>query len=120
MAVARDTLGDLLHRWAMWVAAGNRAALGYAMCGYAERIGTIWSTDNTPPPVDTAIMRVDDCIKRLPQQHRSVVWAHYILPGTAKSKQARMNMGRDRYYELLDHGRTFVAHMLDEEATPTG
>jgi len=115
-AMNRDVLADLLARWAMWVHAGNRAGLGYAMVGYAERVGSSFSVDNSPPPVDPAILRVDACIQRLPQQHRSVVWAHYILPGTAKSKQARMNMGRDRYYELLDHGRAFVAHMLDEEA----
>ena len=115
MAVAQDTLGDLLHRWAMWVAAGNRAALGYAMSSYSERIGTSWSTDNTPPPVDTAIMRVDECIKRLPEWHRRVIWVHYTMPGTAKAKRSNLDISRERYYELLDHGRTFLAHMLDEE-----
>jgi len=110
-----DELADLLARWATYVAAGNRAGLGYAMCGYAERIGTSWSTDNTPPPVDTAIMRVDECIKRLPEWHRRVIWVHYTMPGTAKAKRSNLDISRERYYELLDHGRTFLAHMLDEE-----
>lgn len=116
MAVAQDTLGDLLHRWAMWVAAGNRAALGYAMSSYSERIGTSWSADTAPLPVDSDILRVDEAVKRLPADHRVVIVWHYTQPGTAKSKQAKLDMGRDRYYELLDHGRAFVAHMLDEEA----
>jgi len=115
MAVARDTLGDLLHRWAMWVAAGNRAALGYAMVDYAERVGSSWSTDNSPPPVDPAILRVDECIKRLPADHRTIMVVHYTMPGTAKAKRAKLDMSKERYYELLDHGRAFVAHMLEGE-----
>lgn len=110
-----DELADLLARWATWVAAGNRAGLGYAMCGYAERIGTSWSTDNTPPPVDTAILRVDECIKRLPEAHKQVVVWHYTMPGTAKAKRAKLDMSKERYYELLDHGRAFVAHMMEGE-----
>lgn len=114
MAVANDILSDLLHRWAMWVAAGNRAGLGYAMSSYAERIGTSWSADNSPVPVDPEVLRLDDAIKRLPDVHRVVVIWHYTQPGTAKAKQARLDMSRDRYYELLDHARVFVAHLMDE------
>lgn len=35
-----DELADLLARWATYVAVGNRAGLGYVMCGYAERMPT--------------------------------------------------------------------------------
>lgn len=109
-----DELADLLARWAMWVHAGNRAGLGYAMVGYAERVGSSFSVDNSPPPVDPAILRIDACIQRLPPEHRQIVVVHYTMPGTAKSKQARMDISRERYYELLDHGRAFVAHMMAE------
>ncbi len=114
MAVANDLLGDLLRRWALWVAAGNHAGLGYAMSSYSERIGTSFSADTAPVPVDPEILRLDDAIKRLPDDHRVVVVWHYTQPGTAKSKQARLDMSRDRYYELLDHARLFVAHLMDE------
>lgn len=110
-----DELADLLARWATWVAAGNRAGLGYAMVGYAERIGCSWSTENTPPPVDTAILRVDECIKRLPAEHRTIMVVHYTMPGTAKAKRAKLDMSKERYYELLDHGRAFVAHIMEGE-----
>lgn len=115
MAVANDILGDLLHRWALWVAAWNRAGLGYAMSSYSERIGTSFSADTAPVPVDPEILRLDDAIKRLPDDHRIVVVWHYTQPGTAKSKQARLDMSRDRYYELLDHARLFVAHLMEGE-----
>ena len=110
----KDELGDLLARWAHWVCAGNRAGLGYAMVAYAERVGSSFSVDNSPPPVDPAILRVDDAIKRLPMPHRMAIVAHYTHPGTAKSKMARLDLSRERYYELLDHGRTFVAHLMAE------
>lgn len=110
-----DTLADLLARWALWVAHGNRAGLGYAMVGYAERVGSSFSTETSPPPVDTEILRLDECIRRLPFAHRQIVIAHYTMPGTAKSKQARLDISRERYYELLDHGRAFVAHMMEGE-----
>lgn len=115
MAVAQDTLGDLLHRWAMWVAAGNRAALGYAMSSYSERIGTSWSADTSPVPVDPDVLRLDTCVKKLPRDHMVVIVAHYTQPGTAKAKRARLDMSRERYYELLDHGRAFLAHLMEEQ-----
>lgn len=110
-----DILSDLLHRWALWVSHGNRAALGYAMSSYSERIGTSWSADDSPVPVDPEILRLDDAIKRLPGEHRVVVIYHYCQPGTAKAKQARLDMTRDRYYELLDHARVFVSHLMEGE-----
>lgn len=112
----RDELADLLARWALWVAGGNRAGLGYAMVGYAERIGSSFSTDNSPVPVDPDVLRMDACIVRLPPDHRVVVVAHYTQPGTAKAKRARLDLSRERYYELLDHGRAFLAHMMEEQA----
>lgn len=115
MRMDRDELADLLARWALWVAAGNRAGLGYAMVGYAERVGSSFSVDNSPPPIDPAILRVDACIKRLPAAHRQIIIAHYTMPGTAKAKRAKLDMSKERYYELLDHGRAFVAHMLEGE-----
>ena len=115
MAVAQDTLGDLLHRWAMWVAAGNRAALGYAMSSYSERIGTSWSADTAPLPVDPDVLRLDTCVTKLPPDHRIVIVAHYTQPGTAKAKRARLDLSRERYYELLDHGRVFLAHLMEGE-----
>ena len=110
----RDELADLLARWALWVAGGNRAGLGYAMVGYAERIGSSFSTENSPPPMDPAILRIDLCVKRLPTEHRVVIWAHYTQPGTAKEKRAKLDVTKDRYYELLDHGQAFLAHMMAE------
>ena len=114
MTVESDILSDLLHRWALYVSAGNRAGLGYAMASYAERIGTSWSTDNAPIPVDPEILRVDECVRKLPLDHRVVIVCHYTQPGTAKSKRARLDLSRERYYELLDHGRVFLAHLMDE------
>ena len=114
MAVETDVLSDLLMRWALYVSGGNRAALGYAMSSYSERIGTSWSADTSPVPVDSDILRVDDAVKRLPADHRVVIVWHYTQPGTAKSKQAKLDMSRDRYYELLDHARLFVAHIMSE------
>ena len=111
----RDQLGDLLARWAHWAIAGNRAGLGYAMVAYAERIGSSFSTDNSPPPVDTQVLKVDACIKRLPPDHRKVIVIHYTYPGTAKAKMAKEDLSRERYYELLDHGRAFIAHMLNAD-----
>lgn len=115
--IDKDTLADLLTRWAMWAAGGNRAMLGYAMVGYAERIGSSFSTDNSPDPVDPLILRLDECVRKLPPDHRIVIVAHYCQPGTAKSKRARLDMSRERYYELLDHGRAFLAHLMDETIT---
>jgi hypothetical protein len=109
-----DILADLLQRWAYWVSAGNRAGLGYAMAGYKERIGTSWSTDSTPPPVDPDVLRLDDAINKLPADHKVVMIWHYTQPGTAKAKRAKLDLSRERYYELLDHGRAFVAHLMDE------
>lgn len=114
MAVTDSALADLLQRWALWCIAGNRAGLGYAMVGYAERIGTSWSTDNTPPPVDPDVLRVDHCVHRLPAEHRKVVVVHYLQPGRAAEKWRDLGITRDRYYELLDHGRVFVGSMLRE------
>lgn len=108
----RDELGDLLARWAHWAIAGNRAGLGYAMVAYAERVGSSFSVDNSPPPVDPAILKLDECIKRLPPDHRTAIVVHYTHPGTAKAKMARLDWSRERYYDLLDHGKVFVAHML--------
>lgn len=110
----RDQLADLLNRWALWVAGGNRAALGYAMVGYAERVGSSFSTDTSPTPVDPMILRLDECVRKLPPDHCVVVVAHYTRPGTAKAKRAQLDMSRDRYYELLDHARVFLSHMLDD------
>ena len=110
----REDLADLLARWALWVAGGNRAGLGYAMVGYAERVGSAFSVDDSPPPIDPAILRIDECIRRLPPEHRQIIVVHYTRPGTAKSKQAMLDVTKDRYYELLDHGQAFLAHMMGE------
>lgn len=112
--VDKDTLSDLLMRWALWALNGNRAGLGYAMVGYAERIGSSFSTDTAPDPVDPEILRLDTCVTKLPPDHRIVIVAHYCQPGTAKSKRARLDMSRERYYELLDHGRAFLAHLMED------
>ena len=114
MALTDATIADLLHRWALWCSAGNRAGLGYAMVGYAERIASSWSTDNTPPPVDPDVLRIDGCVRRLPAEHRAVFCVHYLQSGTARAKHARLELSRDRYYELLDHGRAFVCQMMRE------
>ena len=114
MVMTADILADLLQRWAYWVAAGNRAGLGYAMVGYKERIGTSWSTDSTPPPVDPDVLLVDHCVHRLPDDHRKVIVAHYLGKGHVHSKCRELGLTRDRYYELLDHGRVFVGQLLRE------
>lgn len=110
-----DDLGDLLARWAHWAIAGNRAGLGYAMVAYAERVGSSFSVDNTPAPVDPEILRIDDAIRKLPQEYNLAIRVHYLMPGTAKSKMARYDWSRERYYELLDHGRAFIAHLIKED-----
>ena len=115
MAVETDVLSDLLMRWALYVSGGNRAGLGYAQSGYAERIGTSWSADTSPVPVDPDVLRLDTCVKKLPRDHMVVIVAHYTQPGTAKAKRARLDMSRERYYELLDHGRAFLAHLMEEQ-----
>ena len=115
MALERDYLSDLLMRWAMWTHQGNRAGLGYAQSGYAERIGTSWSADTSPIPVDPDVLKLDTCVRKLPPDHLVVIVAHYCQPGTAKAKRARLDMSRERYYELLDHGRAFLAHLMEEQ-----
>lgn len=105
---------DLLARWAVWALSGNRAGLGYAQSGYAERIGTSWSTDTAPVPVDPDVLLVDHCVKRLPIEHGKVIVAHYLGKGHVHSKRRELGLTRDRYYELLDHGRVFVGQLLRE------
>lgn len=107
-------LADLLTRWARWCLAGNRAGLGYAQSGYAERVGSSWSTDTAPVPVDPDVMRVDHCVRLLPIEHRKVIVAHYLKTGRVYIKRHDLGLTRDRYYELLDHGRAFVGQLLRE------
>jgi len=111
-----DELADLLARWALCAVSGTTHGLGYAMVDYTERVGSAFSVDDSPPPVDPAILRIDECIRRLPPEHRQIIVIHYTHPGTAKSKQARLDVTKDRYYELLDHGQAFLAHMMAEIA----
>lgn len=120
MAVTDSALADLLQRWALWCIAGNRAGLGYAMVGYAERIGTSWSTDNTPPPVDPDVLRVDSCIRRLPPDHRAVIVAHYLQPGPVLVKRCRLGISRSSYYEALDFGRAVIYQMMRENPIDFG
>lgn len=107
-------LADLLTRWARWCLAGNRAGLGYAQSGYAERIGSSYSTDTTPPPVDPDILLLDSCVRSLPPDHRAVIVTHYLQPGAVPTKLRRLDMTRAAYYSLLDHGRAFLRHALQK------
>ena len=106
-------LADLLNRWARWCLAGNRAGLGYAQAGYVERIGSSWSTDTAPVPVDPDVLRLDHCVRSLPPEHRAVIVIHYLQPGAVQQKLGRVGMTRAAYYAALDHGRTFLRHALN-------
>lgn len=108
-----DELGDLLARWAHWAIAGNRAGLGYAMVAYAERVGSSFSVDNSPPPVDLAILRVDEAIKKLPPVYLRVVRSFYIEQGPVKKKAAELQMSREAFYEYLKHAKEMLAHSME-------
>lgn len=114
--MTKEQIDDLFARWAMWALAGNRAGLGFAMVGYAERIASSWNTETSPVPVDTDVLRADEAIKTLPERHRIVLRSHYLLPGPAKRKAQNLNMSRDAYYQYIGHAKEFVAHMLCEPA----
>lgn len=112
----KDLIDDLFARWAMWALAGNRSGLGFAMAGYAERIGSSYSVDNSPAPVDPDVLKADEAIRSLPLRHLTVVRVHYLAPGPAKRKAANLNMTRDAYYEYITHAKEFVAHILEGAA----
>ncbi len=102
---------ELLTEWAAWVVKANQGKLGYALSGYAERIGTSATADHVPD-VNADVSRIDTMIRALPGLLFEIIWLHYVVPGGVKSKRdtmseteyfARVRLAKDVLRNAWDH-----------------
>lgn len=104
-------IGDLLVRWAYYVVNANRGKLGYAMGGYAERVGGDAWGDMTPD-IDPDLLQLDGMIKKLPGTLMNIIWTHYVVPGPVKAK---LNGQSERgYFERVSIAKSVLQDLWQE------
>lgn len=112
MSLRTHYVDELLTNWAAWVVKANRGKLGYAMGGYAERIGTSSRTDDHSPDIDPDVPRLDDLIRKLPSLLFDIVWLHYVVPGGVKTK--RGGLSETEYFARVRLAKEVLRNAWDE------
>lgn len=108
----------LLGEWGRWKRGENRTGLGYPSRSafQQERVDGSGYLQAECFMVGDDVQRLDELIDFLHPEARAVVTAHYIRPGSVKTKLDFLRLSRTFYYSILDFSHGFLAHRLSEKA----
>lgn len=110
--IAAAELHYPLKNWVLWAKTANVIGIGYPRFSpscreHQSKAGDTWEPPSSTIDEDEA-ERIDSIILELPADLLSVVRVHYLKPGDAKAKIAKLRMAKATFYDKLHSARRII------------
>src|SRR6476646_5461059 len=103
-----------------WLYCGGNGFPSRSMLGKMIEEGLIGAgcsqfVSSYPEVLNEENLIVENAVKALAEESRAIVTVHYVIRMPARRKFHKLNISKNRYYEILDRAQIYIANSIESQ-----